>query len=48
MIKQKQNIKITSLKNFMKRYDTTKIQDIEKQIKSHEWLSQLVEDQLKK
>ena len=31
----------------MKRYDTTKIQDIEKQIKSHEWLSQLVEDQLK-
>ena len=39
--------KITLLKNFIKRYDTTNIQNIEKQIKSHEWLSQLVEDQLK-
>ena len=39
--------KITLLKNFVKRYDTTNIQNIEKEIKSHEWLSQLVEDQLK-
>ena len=39
--------KITLLKNFIKRYDTTNIQNIEKQIKSHESLSQLVEDQLK-
>ena len=40
--------KITLLKIFIKRYDTTNIQNIEKQIKSHKWLSQLVEDQLKK
>ena len=39
--------KIALLKNFIERYDTTNIQNIEKQIKSHEWLSQLVEDQLK-
>ena len=31
--------KITLLKNFIKRYDTTNIKNIEKQIKSHEWLS---------
>ena len=36
--------KITLLKNFIKRYETTNIQNIEKQIKSHKWLSQLVED----
>ena len=39
--------KITLLKNFIKRYDMTNMQNIERQIKSHEWLSQLVEDQLK-
>ena len=39
--------KITLLINFIKRYDTTNIQNIEKQIKSHKWLLQLVEDQLK-
>ena len=39
--------KITLLKIFLKIYDTTNIQNIEKQIKSHEWLSQLVKDQLK-
>ena len=38
--------KITLLKNFIKRYDTTNMQNFEKQIKSHEWLLQLVEDQL--
>ena len=39
--------KITLLKDFIKRYDTTNMPNIEKQIKSHEWLSQLAEDQLK-
>ena len=43
--------KITLLKNFNKRLDTAKKRrkktDIEKQLHSHEWLKQLVEDQLK-
>ena len=40
--------KITLLKNLNKRLDITKNQDIVKQLQSHEWLTQLVEDQLKK
>ena len=39
--------KITLLKNFNKRLNTIKKEDIEKQFQSHEWLTQLVEDQLK-
>ena len=39
--------KITLLKNFNKRFDTIKKADIEKQLQSQEWLTQLVEDQLK-
>ena len=39
--------KITLLKNFNKRLNTIKKEDIEKQLQSHEWLTQLVEDQLK-
>ena len=39
--------KITLLKNFNKRLDTAKKTDIENQLQSHEWLIQLVEDQLK-
>ena len=39
--------KITLLKNFNERFDTIKKADIEKQLQSHEWLTQLVEDQLK-
>ena len=40
--------KITLLKNLNKRLDITKNQDIDKQLQLHEWLTQLVEDQLKK
>ena len=47
MIKQKQNQKITLLKKFNKGLNTIKKEDIEKQFQSHEWLTQLVEDQLK-
>ena len=36
--------KITLLKNFNERFDTIKKADIEKQLQSHEWLTQLVED----
>ena len=39
--------KITLLKNFNKRLNTIKREDIEKQLQSHECLTQLVEDQLK-
>ena len=39
--------KITLLKNFNKRFDTIKKADIEKQLQSHEWLTKLIEDQLK-
>ena len=39
--------KITLLKKFNKRLDTEKKMDIEKQLQSHEWLIQLVGDQLK-
>ena len=39
--------KITLLKNFNKRLNTIKKEDIEKQLQLHEWLTQLVEDQLK-
>ena len=39
--------KITLLKNFNKRLDTIKKEAIEKQLQSHDWLTQLVEDQLK-
>ena len=38
--------KITLLKNFNKRLDTIKKEDIEKQLQSHDWLTQLVDDQL--
>ena len=38
--------KITLSKNFNKRLDTAKKTDIENQLQSHEWLLQLVEDQL--
>ena len=39
--------KITLLKSFNKRFGTIKKADIEKQLQSQEWLTQLVEDQLK-
>ena len=39
--------KITLSKNFNKRLNTIKKKDIEKQLQSHEWLTQLVVDQLK-
>ena len=39
--------KITFSKNFNKRLNTIKKEDIEKQLQSHEWLTHLVEDQLK-
>ena len=39
--------KIALLKNFNKRFDTIKKADVEKQLQSQEWLTQLVEDQLK-
>ena len=39
--------KITSLRSLNRRRKTIKREDIEKQLQSHEWLTQLVEDQLK-
>ena len=39
--------KITLIKDFNKRLDTIKKADIQKQLQSHEWLTELVEDQLK-
>ena len=39
--------KITLLKNLNKRIETAKNKDIEYQLQSHEWLNQLIEDQLK-
>ena len=39
--------KITLLKKFNKRFDNIKKADIEKQLQSHEWLTKLIEDQLK-
>ena len=39
--------KITLLKNLNKRLDIIKKEDIEKQLESHDWLMQLVEDQIK-
>ena len=39
--------KITLLKKFNKRLDTIKKEDIEKQLQSHNWLVQLVDDQFK-
>ena len=47
MIQQKQKKKITLLKNVNIRLDTIIKEDIEKQLQSHEWLTKLVEDQLK-
>ena len=44
---QTETKKITLLKNFNKRLNTIKIEDTEKQLQSHEWLTQLAEDQLK-
>ena len=40
--------KITLLKNLNKRLDVAKKPDIEKQLQSHDWLTQLVEEQLDK
>ena len=39
--------KVTLLKNFNRRLNTIKKEDIKKQLESHESLAQLVEDQLK-
>ena len=39
--------KINILKNLNKRFNLTKETDIEKQLQSHEWLTKLIEDQLK-
>ena len=39
--------KMTLLKKFNKRLDTIKKEDIEKKLQSHNWLVQLVDDQLK-
>ena len=39
--------KITLLKKFNKRLDTIKKEDVEKQLQSHNWLVQLVDDQFK-
>ena len=39
--------KTTLLKNLNKRLETNKNKDIEYQLQSHEWLNQLIEDQLK-
>ena len=44
---KKKKRKITLLKNLNKRLETAKIKDIEDQLQSHEWLNQLIEDQLK-
>ena len=39
--------KINILNNLSKRFDLIKKENIEKQLQSHEWLTKLVEDQLK-
>ena len=39
--------KITLPKNLNKRLETAKNKDVEDQLQSHEWLNQLIEDQLK-
>ena len=39
--------KITLLKKFNKKLDTMKKEDIEKQLQFHNWLVQLVDDQVK-
>ena len=39
--------KITLLKKFNRKLDTIKKEDIEKQLQSHNWLVQLVDDQFK-
>ena len=39
--------KIDILKNFNKRFSLIEKADIENQLQSHEWLTKLVEDQLK-
>ena len=39
--------KISLLKSLNKRLDTIKKEDIEKQLESHDWLMQLVDDQIK-
>ena len=39
--------KITLLQKINKRFDTIKKADIENQLQSQEWLTQLVEDQIK-
>ena len=45
--KTKTKQKMTLLKKFNKRLDTIKKEDIEKKLQSHNWLVQLVDDQLK-
>ena len=44
-IKEKQ--KITIVKNIKKRFSSMKKADIEQQLKSHRWLNQLIEDEIK-
>ena len=44
---KKKQQKITLLKNLNKRLEIAKIKDIEDQLESHEWLNQLIENQLK-
>ena len=39
--------KINILKNINKKFNLIKNPDIEKQLQSHEWLTKLIEDQLK-
>ena len=39
--------KITIVKNINKRFSSMKKADIEQQLKSHQWLNQLIEDQIK-
>ena len=40
--------KINIVKNFINRFDSTKKQNIEKQLQTHEWIIKLIEDQLQK
>ena len=39
--------KITIVKNINKRFSSMKKTDIEQQLKSHQWLNELIEDQIK-
>ena len=39
--------KITIVKNINQRFSSMKKTDIEQQFKSHQWLNQLIEDQIK-